>query len=85
MSERKALEVKTPFGMLCAEIGGDTENYPEIFVYLRRDDGIEIDLTCVGTKAGSNKLNAYLYGDTGTDEWTKKHSWTKEELEIEID
>lgn len=85
MTERKTVEVETVFGTLCAEVGGDPVLYPEIFVYLRREDGTEIDLTCVGTEAGSDKLNAYLYGDTGTEDWTQKHFWTHDELNIPLE
>lgn len=85
MTERKTVEVETVFGTLCAEVGGDPVIYPEIFIYLRKEDGTELDLTCVGTEGGSNKLNAYLYGDAGADDWTEKHSWTRDELEIKID
>ena len=77
---RKILEVKTQFGTLCAEIGGDPQNYPEIFVYLRKDNGVEIDLCAVGTKKDSNELNAYLYANTLTDEWTNKHTWVQEDF-----
>lgn len=40
--------VDTPLGKLCAIVGGDPKNYPEIFVYIERDDGIEIDLVAAG-------------------------------------
>lgn len=35
--------VNTPLGKLCAVVGGDPD-YPEIFLYIERDDGIGIDL-----------------------------------------
>lgn len=85
VNDKKILEVKTELGTLCAEIGGDTKNYPEIFVYFRREDGAELDLAAVGTESGSDKINAYLYEDTSRDEYTKIHSWTKKDIEISFD
>lgn len=81
--ERQTISVPTPFGELTAEIGGNPENYPEIFVYLKRKDGAEIDFVCVSTDKENNEMDAFLYGDTSTDCWTKKHVWTEEELNIE--
>ena len=77
------LEVKTPFGTLCAEIGGDPINYPEIFLYIRKPDGIEIDLCCAS--ADIEQMNAFLYGDPYSDVWTKKYSWNKEDFEIDYE
>lgn len=83
--ERKTISVQTPFGELTAEIGGDPQEYPEIFVYLKRKDGIEIDLVCASMYKEDDKISAYLYGDTSTDCWTNKHTWTKEELNVEVE
>lgn len=80
--ERKTLEVKTPFGMLCAEIGGDPKDYPEIFLYIRRPDGIEIDLCCASADIENEQMNAFLYGDPYREDWTKKHIWNKEDFDI---
>jgi hypothetical protein len=83
--ERKTLSVQTPFGELTAEIGGDPHEYPEIFVYLKRKDGVEIDLVCASMDKENNEMNAFLYGDTSTDCWTKKYVWTEEELNVEVE
>lgn len=80
--ERQIISVPTPFGELTAEIGGDSENYPEIFVYLKRKDGIEIDFVCVSTDKENNEMDAFLYGDTSQYEWTKKYIWTEKEINI---
>ena len=78
--ENKA-RVKTPLGTLVAEVGGDPD-YPEIFVYLEREDGMQIDLTAVSTNGKDDEIKAYLYADTRTDSYTHSHKWTKEELYI---
>lgn len=75
--------VQTPYGKLCAVLGGDTVDYPEIFVYIEREDGIEIDLVAASFDKPHNQLSAYLYGDTSRQDWTKKHTWTKEEINIQ--
>ena len=79
------LEVKTPFGTLCAEIGGDPINYPEIFLYIRKPDGIEIDLCCASADIENEQMNAFLYGYPYSDAWTKKYSWNKEDFEIDYE
>lgn len=83
--DRKRITVKTPLGNLAAEIGGDPD-YPEIFLYLEREDNTEIDLVAVGYDySHKDKISAYLYEDTTRDDWTKKHCWSKEELEVDMD
>lgn len=61
------ISVNTPLGILTACIGGDPECYPEIFVYLQREDGIEVDLVAADVNLEKRTANAYLYGDTSTD------------------
>ena len=73
--------VQTPYGKLCAVIGGDRVDYPEIFVYIEREDGVEIDLTAVSFDTHHNQLSAYLYGDTSIEDWTHKHIWAKKEID----
>lgn len=82
MQEPNKISIQTPLGKLTAVIGGDPD-YPEIFIYLERPDGIEIDLTAVSTDGTDDQLTAYLYGDTSTDSYTREHKWSKEELNIE--
>lgn len=77
------ISVDTPLGKLTACIGGDPAAYPEIFTYIVRPDGVEIDLTAAEVKLENNSAKAYLYGDTGTEQWTNCHQWTKDEINIE--
>ena len=83
--ERKTILVTTPLGELTAEIGGDPYDYPEIFVYLKRKDGIEVDLVCASMDKDSNEMRAFLYGNTSTTDWTKKYVWTEKELNVEVE
>jgi anti-sigma factor ChrR (cupin superfamily) len=52
-------------------------------VYLKRKDGTEIDLAVVTHNIEDNEIGAYLYGDTDTDDWTIKHTWSEEEIKFE--
>lgn len=87
---KNTLQVRVPCknGTLVAEAGGNPD-FPEIFTYLERPDGTQIDLVAAGADLpgeadGSHKggIHAYLYGDTSKDEWTKRHLFTENELEI---
>jgi hypothetical protein len=78
------IQIQTPLGKLTAVIGGDPQ-YPEIFVYLERPDGIEIDITAVSTDGDDDHLSAYLYSDTTTDTYIHKHTWSKDELNIDYE
>ena len=82
----KKISVKVPLGELVAEIGGDPINYPEIFIYLKREDSIELDLVAVA-QDNKNKedIKAYLYDNTSTDTYGKTFTWHKEALLIEED
>ena len=80
--DEKKISVNTPLGKLCACIGGDPD-YPEIFVYIEREDGVEIDLVAADVSIESNTARAYLYSDTTTEQWTKRHVWSAEEINIE--
>lgn len=42
----KRFEIDTPIGKLVAEAGGDYKDYPGIYIYLQREDGVQIDLSC---------------------------------------
>ena len=84
LAEQK-ISVKTPLGILEATVGGDTECYPEIFTYLVRPDGVEIDLVAVEIKKEDEFARAYLYGDTTTDQYTKTHDWSKDAINVEVD
>lgn len=50
--------------------------------YIERDDGIEIDLVAARVDIEDNCAKAYLYEDTSTDEYTKQHTWSKDEINI---
>lgn len=82
MAEPKTISIQTPLGKLTAVIGGDPD-YPTIYTYLERPDGVEIDLVAVSTDGHDDKRTAYLYGDTETTCYTRTHTWSKEELNIE--
>lgn len=92
------IEVPCTAGTLCAQIGGDP-NFPEIFTYLRRADGVEIDITAVcgdgiapagvspddfdGQKKNDGGLTVYLYKDTSRDEYSDNYRLSKAQLDIE--
>ena len=85
LSEKK-ISVQVPLGKITAEIGGDPVKYPEVFIYLKRKDGIEIDLVVVAQDSkNEGDLKAYLYDDTSTDSYGKTFTWHKEALLIEGD
>lgn len=69
------ISVNTPIGILRACVGMDTENYPEIFVYLCTPNGCEIDLTAVTVGKPDCVVRAYIYGDTERDDYTQVHEW----------
>ena len=80
--DAQKITVNTPLGKLCAIVGGEPNNYPEIFIYIERDDGVEIDLVAAAVDIDDNCAKAYLYGDTRTEEYTNQHIWSKEEINI---
>lgn len=84
LAENK-ISVETPLGVLEATVGGDPHDYPEIFTYLVRPDGVEMDLVAVEVKNEGKFARAYLYGDTATDQYTRTHDWTEAELNIQCD
>lgn len=76
------ISVETSLGTLEACIGGDKENYPEIFTYLRRPDGIEIDLVAVDVKKKENTARGYIYEDTTTDQYTHTYDWDANAINV---
>ena len=82
MANEKKVSVHTPLGELTACVGFDEESYPEIFVYLVRPDGVEIDLVAADVDVETKCARAFLYGDTSTCEWTKQHIWTEGEINV---
>lgn len=79
------ISVPTPLGLLTACIGGDSECYPEIFVYLQREDGVEIDLVAADVDLKTRNARAYLYGDTSSEGYTRHHVWSENEINIKVD
>lgn len=79
------ISVSTPIGILTACIGGDPESYPEIFVYIEREDGVEIDLVAAEVDVETKNAKAYLYGDTSTEGYTRHHVWSESEINIKVD
>lgn len=88
--KRPAVKVKVSCknGTLVAEAGGDP-NFPEIFTYLERPDGTQVDLVAAGAdlpeqEKGSHGggIHAYLYGDTKRDDWTRRYLFTEKELNV---
>ena len=78
------ISVETPMGVLEACVGKDTD-YPEIFTYLSRPDGVEIDLVAVEVKKDENLVRGYLYGDTATDSYTNTFDWSANEINVEVE
>lgn len=79
--KRPAVQVRVlcKNGTLVAEAGGDP-SYPEIFTYLERIDGSQVDLVAAGAdlpgqENGSHRggIHAYLYGDTLGKGHSKHH------------
>lgn len=88
--KRPAVQVRVPCknGTLVAEAGGDP-SYPEIFTYLERIDGSQVDLVAAGADlpgqengSHSGGIHAYLYGDTKRDDWTRRYLFTEKELNV---
>lgn len=77
------ISVETPIGTLTACVGGSPTCYPEIYVYLKRKDNVEIDLVTASVDIEANTAKAYLYGDTSVDTFTKVHIWSEGELYID--
>ena len=75
------ISIIIPFGELTAEIGANP-NYPTIYVYLKRHDGIEIDLMATSMDKLNNMIQAYVYEDTTKDDYTENFCWREEQLNI---
>lgn len=80
--DTQKIVIDTPLGKLCAIVDGDPKNCPEIFIYIERDDGVEIDLVAAAVDIDDNCAKAYLYGDTRTEQYTNRHIWSEEEINI---
>ena len=73
----KRFEINTPIGKIVAE--GFVEPYPEIVIYLKRNDGETINLSSINYD-GSGDIENYLWMDVLSDEYTNHKRWPFEEL-----
>lgn len=78
----KKICIETVLGKICA-CESENPDYPGIYIYLEREDGVEIDLIAVEANDISDCIKAFVWKDTSTDEFTNSHIWTKNELDIE--
>lgn len=76
MNENR-FEVDTPIGRIVAE--GFVEPYPEIVIYLKRNDGEVISLSSINYDIGGD-IESYLWMDVLSDEYTDYKSWPFKEL-----
>ncbi len=82
--EENKISLDTPLGKLCACTIKDAE-YPGIYICIARPDGVEIDLMVTEVDAEQKEAAAYVYGDTSTDDWTRKHIWTEADINIDME
>ena len=73
----KRFEINTPIGKIVAE--GLVEPYPEIVIYLNRNDGETINLSSINYD-NSGDIENYLWMDVLSDEYTDHKRWPFEEL-----
>lgn len=73
----KRFEVDTPIGKIVAE--GFTKPYPEIVIYLKRNDGEVISLSSINYDSSGDIENC-LWMDVLSDEYTDYKSWPFEDL-----
>lgn len=75
----KRFEVDTPIGKIVAE--GFTKPYPEIVIYLKRNDGEVINLSSINYDISDDgDIENYLWMDVFSDEYTDHKSWSFEDL-----
>jgi hypothetical protein len=73
----KQFAIDTPIGKIIAE--GLTEPYPEIVIYLKRNDGEVINLSSINYESCGD-IESYLWMDVFSDEYTNHKSWPFEDL-----
>ena len=73
----KQFAIDTPIGKIIAE--GLTEPYPEIVIYLKRNDGETINLSSINYESCGD-IESYLWMDVVSDEYTNHKSWPFEDL-----
>ena len=74
-------EIDTSIGALCVQEMVDGE-YTELYVYVRRNDGIEIGLVTVSVEDETGDTALYLYEDTSDEDWTRKITFSADEINI---
>lgn len=85
-------ELQTALGKLRVRTSGDNEYFLGFYVELaRKKDDAVIDLVGVEVKNEADEDNkksevrAYLWGDTTTEEYTKDHTWSENDINVDID
>ena len=68
------VSVNTPCGELIAEVGADSA-YPEIFLYIRRPDGREIDLACLASDAREGLFRLFQKAEPTSESWGNSTAW----------
>lgn len=76
------ITIQTPLGELVATANPDLD-YPEIYTFLRRTDGLEIDLATVTIDKEKNESHIYVYDDTSIESPTKYFIISKNDLMID--
>lgn len=78
----KEITVKTSFGTLVACAGGD-DQFPEILVFLRNENGNELMLCAVTDQSISgveDVLRIAVYGDTKSEDYNQKVTIAREDV-----
>lgn len=73
----KRFAIDTPIGRIVVE--GFAKPYPEIVIYLKRNDGEIINLSSINYDI-SGDIENYLWMDVLSDEYTDHKRWPLEEL-----
>lgn len=90
LPKRNEISIPTPLGNLKAVIGGDPD-YHEIFTFIERLDGVEIDLISAEVRRidepdiDEAAVRAYIYSDTDKDSYVDTCEWTKEAINIDLE
>ena len=66
MANEKKISVHTQIGEVTACVGG----------------GVQIVLVVADVDVETKYARALLYGDTATDDWTKQHTWSEDEINV---
>lgn len=75
----KRFAIDTPIGRIVAE--GFAKPYPEIVIYLQRNDGETINLSSINYDISDDgDIENYLWMDVFSDEYTDHKSWPFEDL-----